>query len=75
MSWRSHSKEVICKVMYEHRNAPLDVLKRALHDAYPFGQREYHPYKIWCSEQRKALAMREQQISGYVPGELWDGAE
>lgn len=29
--------------------------KKAIAAAYPFGPREYHPYKIWLSEQRKYL--------------------
>ena len=27
-------------------------LKKAIDAAYPFGQRENHPYKIWLSERR-----------------------
>jgi hypothetical protein len=32
--------------------------RAALRNAYPFGQRKYHPYKIWCDEVRKQLARR-----------------
>lgn len=32
--------------------------KAALKEAYPFGQRAYHPYKIWCDEVRKQLVRR-----------------
>lgn len=32
--------------------------RRALRDAYPFGPREHHPYKVWCAECKKALEKR-----------------
>jgi hypothetical protein len=28
-------------------------LKKAIDAAYPFGERAYHPYKIWLSERRE----------------------
>jgi hypothetical protein len=28
-------------------------IRKALHDAYPFGPREYHPYKIWLDEIKR----------------------
>jgi len=34
----------------------FDAIKKVLQDAYPFGVRQYHPYKIWLDEQRKALS-------------------
>lgn len=36
-------------------------IKKALHDAYPFGARAHHPYKIWCDE------IRYQRNGGKVP--------
>lgn len=33
-------------------------LKRALKDAYPFGERKHWPYKIWCGCVKRALAGR-----------------
>jgi hypothetical protein len=27
-----------------------------LRDAYPWGERAYHPYRIWCSEVNRQLA-------------------
>lgn len=33
----------------------FDAIKKVLRGAYPFGVRQYHPYKIWLDEQRKAL--------------------
>jgi hypothetical protein len=36
--------------------ATLDERKAALRAAYPFGLRQYHPYKQWCKAQRIYLA-------------------
>lgn len=33
----------------------FDAIKKVLQAAYPFGMRQYHPYEMWLSEQRKAL--------------------
>jgi murein L,D-transpeptidase YafK len=54
--WRTRAREVIAEVEQEHRNATLAEFKAALKAAYPFGQRQYGPYKIWCQEQRYAIA-------------------
>lgn len=38
------------------KNATPAERKRALRDAYPFGDRSNWPYKAWCKAQRIALA-------------------
>lgn len=56
MSWYDQAKYVIRKT---HEAMPEDISfadrKKAIHDAYPFGMREYHPYKMWCKAQREYL--------------------
>lgn len=57
MSWYTDSKLVIAII---HAALPedtsLDDRKKAMRDGYPFGPREYHPYKMWCKAQREYLA-------------------
>lgn len=57
MSWADAALEVVARV---HASLPQTATyaerKKALHDAYPFGPRRYHPYKAWCREQRSYLA-------------------
>lgn len=57
MSWTDSAREVIAQV---HASLPPDATyeqrKKALHDAYPFGPRQYFPYKCWCKAQRAYLA-------------------
>ena len=55
-SWRFAAQRVIASIEHDYRDKPLSDLKAALHEAYPFGQRRNYPYKIWCEEQRLAIA-------------------
>lgn len=65
-SWRDLSVDVIAPLELEYRDKPYAQFKRALRDAYPFYDRQYHPYKIWCQEQKKALA-RHPGAPNYKP--------
>lgn len=60
--WGKASIEVINKVLRNNEgksNAELIKLCRA---AYPFNQREMHPYKIWC----KKIQMLRRLLDGEV---------
>lgn len=59
--WRIYSRQVIAKVLAENKDADAKALRKALREAYPFGERMYTPYKIWREECRKALAPRSAQ--------------
>jgi hypothetical protein len=50
--WRKESREIIARLLEDCKACGYDeaTIKKALHDAYPFGERKYHPYKIWLSE-------------------------
>ncbi len=47
-SWRRHSAPIIARILAEFPEGAER--KAALHGAYPFGERKYHPYKIWLDE-------------------------
>ena len=51
MTWRDDARRRVAEVV---ASKPAD-LKRALFDAYPYGQRKYHPYKVWCEEVARAM--------------------
>ncbi len=56
-SWRLGSIEAITKTLASLPPDADDKAKRkAISDAYPFGPRQYHPYKIWLSEVKKYFA-------------------
>ena len=48
--WRRASQPIIKRVLEETRGQDEKAIRKALRDAYPFGPKEYHPYKIWLSE-------------------------
>jgi hypothetical protein len=52
-SWRDHAAPIIAKVIEDVGYDDIGRLKRAMFDAYPFGERKYQPYKIWCDEVRR----------------------
>ena len=54
--WRQRSRQIIAEVMASApADATLPQVRRMLRDAYPFGARKHSPYKVWCSEQLKAI--------------------
>lgn len=44
--------------------------KKAIYDAYPFGERAMLPYRMWCEEQRKALARYTAVLEAKAPPKL-----
>jgi hypothetical protein len=63
--WSDRAREVIAEV---HAALPSDATfedrKKALFDAYPFGERRYSPYKTWLSAQRAYLAQYDPSPAG-----------
>lgn len=55
MTWREASAPIIAKVIAETKSTNLHLLKTRLREAYPWGQRKYHPYRIWLSEIERQL--------------------
>ncbi len=47
--WRQTANKVIAKVVKENPGLPEEELRKKISDAYPFGERAYHPYAIWLS--------------------------
>jgi hypothetical protein len=56
MSWYESSKAHIAEI---HASLPTDATleqrRKALQGGYPFGQRQYFPYKMWLKAQREYL--------------------
>lgn len=52
-SWREIAAPIIRKTLEENKGKSEKEIKAAIRDAYPFGQRAMHPYKIWCDEVRR----------------------
>jgi hypothetical protein len=54
-TWREQARPIIETVIRDVGTSDMKALKAALRDAYPFGLRAYHPYRIWCHEVRVQL--------------------
>jgi len=52
MSWRAKATPIILDVLERTRGQSEAAISAALYEAYPFGLRQYHPYKIWLDEIR-----------------------
>ena len=44
---------IVRDVLAENAGKSEAEIKTALHDAYPFGPRQYYPYKIWLDEIKR----------------------
>lgn len=63
-SWRDIARPIIANVLANTKGLTEVEVRKALKDAYPFGQRKYHPYKIWLSEikiQTKKARWRQKK--------------
>ena len=53
--WRNRAAPIIAEVIARVGRENERTLRKALFDAYPFGERKMHPYKVWCDEVRRHL--------------------
>ena len=58
MSWREHASPIIARVLAETQGQDEKQIRKALRDAYPYGERKYHPYKIWCDEVKRQRGLK-----------------
>jgi hypothetical protein len=49
-NWRDIVRPIIHQVLEETRGQDEKIIRKALYEAYPFGRRSHHPYKIWLDE-------------------------
>lgn len=56
-TWRQMARASLDKALSAAREQGLEgaALEKALYDSYPFGERAYTPYRVWCEERRKIL--------------------
>lgn len=57
--WREIANQVIAKVVADNPGLPEQELRKKLSEAYPFGQRQYHPYKIWLSAVKEHFQRKQ----------------
>jgi hypothetical protein len=67
VTWRERAKEVICEVIERVGRNDEKALRAALREAYPFGMRKYHPYKVWLDEIKVQLNRKKPPTGRTVP--------
>jgi hypothetical protein len=69
--WRNQAAPIIARVLAAHKGQSEKAVRMALRAAYPFGERKYHPYKIWCDEVNKQIGGKSKtpQYAPLVFGE------
>ena len=58
MTWRDKARPLIAGVISQVGTEDIKALRKALREAFPFGTRELHPYRIWCDEIRVQLGTK-----------------
>lgn len=53
--WRPYANAIITKIILENNSVPEKDLRKKISEAYPWGERANHPYKIWCSAVQECL--------------------
>lgn len=48
--WREEARPIIEKVLRDNAQKSDKEIRAALREAYPFGEKAYHPYKMWLKE-------------------------
>lgn len=56
--WREKAAPIIADVIRQVGRDDEKTLRKALRDAYPFGERRYYPYKVWRDEIKKQVGRR-----------------
>jgi len=60
MTWREHARPIIAKVLADNKDKTEKEIKKSLQNAYPYGERALHPYKIWCDEIKRQRGFKKQ---------------
>jgi len=65
-SWRQIAQKTIAEVINASGHYPDGIAEmiKEIDAAYPFGERRYHPYKMWLKERRSAI--RKLQNGTYI---------
>lgn len=57
-SWRDRARPIIAEVLAENAGKADEEIRKALREAYPWGERAMQPYKIWLDEIKVQLGKR-----------------
>jgi len=64
MTWRQDCAPIISAVLAATKGQTEKEIKKALREAYPYGERAMHPYKIWCDEIKIHRGLKKRKKKG-----------
>lgn len=74
MEWAQQAREVVHATLASLPfGATVKEKRAALRQAYPFGPRQYWPYKAWCKAVRQSLGLPTKTKRKKKPTESLDG--
>jgi len=59
--WRLAARKAIQKAIAENAGKSEKEVRKAISDAYPFGERARYPYKIWLDEVKAQTRIQSAQ--------------
>jgi len=59
--WRDTARPLVAAALAATAGKPEREVRKALIEAYPFGPRQYHPYKIWLDEIRVQRGLKKRR--------------
>ncbi len=78
-TWRELARESLQTAYNKAQSEGLEgkALEKAIFDSYPFGERAYTPYKVWCEERRKLLASGQMRadVSDVAKLAAWNAGQ
>lgn len=69
-TWRDSARPIIKKALEETKGNSKEEIKKALYDAYPWGERRMHPYKIWLDEIKVQRGLKKSHIEIQDPDQI-----
>jgi len=69
-TWRNKCRLLIARTIKENEGKPLPEIRKALKAVYPFGDRRWWPYKVWCDEIRFQLGLKKNNPKPINPKQI-----
>lgn len=64
--WRAIARPIIEKVLSDNESKSDKEIRKALKLVYPFGPKQYQPYKQWLAEIKEQMAIRKSGVKRQV---------
>ena len=69
-TWREKSACVIRDIIKDNEGKTPEEIRRILRNHYPFGSRQYYPYKVWLDEIKRQLNIYKKNPLPVPEGQL-----